>query len=389
MTTVSSERERIAATDIETMRVLVNGLALRLGGGGSFLVNQVAALAKVRGLALTVLATGAVAEMLRAACGPAVVVRERRERGAASRFVYEQCVLPWCALHYDVVYQPGGFALFASPRAQVVTNHNPHLFGTPARAFWRGRFPPRIALERLVGRASVRRAEAFVTLSEAFRMTVEEDLGARENVFVLRSAVPMFPSPSIDWPAEGMPVRPYVLTVAHDYVHKDWDGLVKVFCEHRDLPALVIVGAPRSPARARALERFATSSVGSDRVTLVGPVGDRTRLAQLYRGASCFVAHSFLEAGPLTPGEAILHELRVVASDIPAHREACDGRALFYDPADGEQLAATIRSALRDPRPASSPASLRSWTWADNARELATILRSAAAGTPRRWAMRP
>ncbi len=365
-------------------RVLVNAMAMQVGGGGTYIVEQLAALALQPGIDITAVASPEIAGRIRAACGPPVKVHGYAIQGVARRFAFEQLVLPWRARHFDVVYEPCGFAMFASPRPQVVTNQNPHHFPASARVFWRSRYPRalrwKLAIEWRVAHASVRRAEAFLLVSEAFKAMAEEDVGRRSNIHLLRSAAPNLTPPdscASRSVLEGLP-EPYVLTVAHDYFHKDWDGLIRAFQEHPDLPALVVVGACRDDTRERALNGLIDSGGDAQRIRLLGPVRDRERLAALYRGARCFLAHSFLEAGPLTPGEAKRFGLNLVASDIPPHREAGGFDARYYDPHSTDALAAAVRASLADePRGAADIHDLQ-WTWVDNAEALASHLRAVA-----------
>lgn len=377
----TAEADRLLASTDRPLRVLVNALAFRVGGGGSYAVGQLAELSKLEGLSLTIMAAPDIAQRLRATCHPSVRVRALPRRGLARRLLFEQLILPFRVRDHDVVYQAAGFAMFASPRPQAVTNQNAHHFGAAARAFTRKRYPRRLrarhAIQRRAAHASVRRAEAFITVSRAFQDTVEEDLGHRHNVHMLPSAAPPLPAaiPAAD---EGLGEEPYTLTVAHDYPHKDWDKLIRAFIEHRDLPRLAIAGQPRSEERRAQLARLINSSGAEDRILLLGELADRTRIAALYRGASCFVAHSFLEAGPMTPLEAITAGVRLVASDIPPHREAAARHAVYYDPRDLDGLAAAVRKVLNRTSPADPVDSGPHWTWADNARQLAAILRSIA-----------
>lgn len=366
-----------------SLRVLVNATALRVGGGSTFIVEQLAALTALPALKVTALATTDIAQRLRAACGPAICVQDVPERKLLRRVLHEQFVLPVRTRAYDVVYQPGGFAMFASLRPQAVTNQNPHHFPAEARAYWRQCYPQalrlRLAVEWRMAHASVRRAEAFIAVSEAFQYAIEQDLGRRDNLHLVRSAAPSLPAPATVPLDPGRDSGPYALTVAHDYIHKDWDGLIRTFREHHDLPRLVVVGAWRSEERRLQLERQFEANGDPDRVTLLGPIADRRRIAALYREATCFVAHSFLEAGPLTPGEALTNGVSLVASDIPPHREAGGVDAHYYNPSDLSGLAEAVRSAIAD-TPSAGPTASREaeWTWTDNATRLADILRSIA-----------
>lgn len=365
--------------DGSPLRVLVNAGGMGLGGGGTYLVEQLAALSRLDGVQITAVATQGLAERLRAACTDRARIRDLPAGSGAlpARLLFEQLVLPLRARAYDVVYLPGGFALFASPRPQVVGHQNAHHFGIANRAFWRQRYPTRLRLrleaEWRMAHASVRRAEAFVTVSAAFRDFVEEDLGRQANVHMIATVPPRLPEHAAPGDPFQLGDEPYVFVAAHDYHHKDWDGLIATFLEHRDLPRLVLAGAARSPERGASLRQM-VSGPDAGRVVLLGAVGDRSRLAALYRRATCFVAHSFLEAGPMTPGEAITNGLPLILTDITPHREAGGDYALYYDPRDRDALAAAVRRAAAGDMPAGAPPPVSTRTWDEHAAELAALL---------------
>ena len=86
------------------------------------------------------------------------------------------------------------------------------------------------------------------------------------------------------------------------------------------------------------------------------------------------MAHSYLEAFPLTPREAMVYGLPVAASDIPAHRELYGAPLHLYPPDDLAALAEAIQSAFRmSIEPAPRPPAGR--TWEDNAKELVEVFR--------------
>src|SRR4051794_15477988 len=115
------------------MRVLVNALAAGPGGGGTYAEEQLAALGDVSGIDLTVLATGTTADRLNEVCPAEVRIVKQPSRTLPVRLCYEQLVIPLLARSYDVVYSTGNFAMFGSPRPQVVTFQNPAHFGSRQR----------------------------------------------------------------------------------------------------------------------------------------------------------------------------------------------------------------------------------------------------------------
>jgi glycosyltransferase involved in cell wall biosynthesis len=356
------------------VRVVVNGVPFGVGGGGTYLLSQMIALSRRADVHATVYASGTLADRLAADC-PGVVVRQIHARPLVLRLLWEQLVLPLRARKTDVIYVPGNFSLLLSRNPQVLVLQNPHHFGNRARQLRKRLFPlpwrARLALESVAARGSVRRAYRVIAISNALAQTVEQDLGSVDHLRVIPSAPPERSSPSA---REG--AGDYALSVANDYPHKDWEGLIKAFLRSRDLPRLVLVGAARSADRLASL-RAHIEGVGPQRVQLLGLIDDPTRLDELYANAACYIAHSYLEAFPLTPFEALAHGLPVVASDIPSHREVCAEAATYYDPERPDELARAVKHVVRRPRPSGWPA-LMDRSWDDNAADLVAELAAAA-----------
>ena len=352
------------------LRVLVNAAAVRTGGGATLVVSQVTALARRPDLDLTVVAAGDVAARLERVGG--VRVRRPPTNSMLVRLLWEHLVLSLQARHFAVLYCAGNFALPLARVSQVVTMQNALHFGDAARQLRRGyprRLRVRLQIESALARLSARSASAVVAVSESLRAAMEQDVGQRQSIRVIASAMPVLPQPR----ACGEP-RPYVLSVADDHPHKDWDALVALFSEHSDLPPLVAVGAFVGARRQR-LEQIAAPG----RVRFRGVVDDAADLAGLYASAACCVVHSRLESFGFTPLEAMAAGVPVVASDIPAHREVCGDDVLYYDPNDMGELGRLVRQAVETHWPVtSSPLRMRPWTWDENAAELAAVLHAAA-----------
>jgi glycosyltransferase involved in cell wall biosynthesis len=347
--------------------VLVDAVSARRGGGATFLFEQLRSLELLANTRLTILITAPAHAAVHEIC-PHSEVRSWPVRPLPLRILREQTTIPSRAGHYDVLYVPGNFAIARGRAPQVLVLQSLWHFGEQARAV-RARcdrpMRTRLAAESLAARASVRKAERVICVSETMRSCVVEDLGELEKISVVSPAPPRLP-------AEGGRERltgEYVLSVGTDLPHKDWTGLIHVFERHRELPPLVLVGW--SP-RARRLE-LASSG---DRVRLLGPVIDRAELASLYRHATCALAHSHLESYGITAIEALSVGVPLAASDIPAHREFCGSAAHYYDPCDGDALAAAIAEAIRT-GPAATKAPALALTWAENAAMTAATMRSA------------
>lgn len=362
----------MTARNAQPLRVTIVALSARTGGGGTHLTSQAVALAARDGLEVTVHASTELADRLRAAEGALRVVEHPRYP-LARRLVVEQILLLRQYRASDVVFLPGNTGLLFSRVPQVICQQNAWYFTDEVRAFRRRRcsrrMRARLAVESAMARLSIRRADRVIMVSESLLRAVEADLGAVPNARVILSAPPSQPVVGQSVPSDG----PYVLAVAPDDPHKDLDGLVSAWRRHADLPPLVIVGRSSDERRA-ALTRDT-----ADRVRMEGQVEDRARLAALYAGASCVVAHSWFESFGLTPAESLRSGTAVAATDLPAHREVCGDAAVYYAPGDPDALAAAVRTAVAagPPRPgARGPVLERSWD--ENAAELALELAAAA-----------
>jgi glycosyltransferase involved in cell wall biosynthesis len=351
-----------------TLNVLVDAVSARGSGGATFLFEQLRSLEKIDDVRLTVITTDAA----RATALTDSVVASWPVRPLPLRILREQATLPRRASDYDVVYMPGNFGLARTVTPQVLVLQNAWHFGQEgrlARRRWPRAMQMRLAVESIAARASVRKAERVICVSETMRSCVVEDMGNLEKITVAPSAPPRFP------PGGRRSGRrdPYVLSVGVDLPHKDWTGVVSAFAHETNLPPLWLVG-PCSPTRRRELEK--RSEDGSIRV--LGPVSDRRELAELYSNATCTIAHSHLESYGFTGVEALSEGSPLAASDIPAHREFCGAAAHYYDPRDHRALVTAVREAIgAGPPTVAAPA--QAFTWEGNASMTGEALREAAA----------
>lgn len=352
------------------LQVLVDGASAGIGGGATYLVQQISAIDQLCAVDLTVYAPAPVIPSLREAC-PRARIRAAPRAPLPLRLLWEQLVLPVRASRYDLVYLVGNFALFLSPRPQVLTLQNSHHFGARSRAvrraFFRVPMRLRLMLESGLARASVRRADRVLAVSNAMRDAVEEDLGVGAGVSTVPSAPTL--SPRLNGPpAQGT----YVLSIAHDYFHKDWEGLIAAFAERTEMPPLWLVGAPRNARRIPSLATQLEARGARGRIIFLGEVRDRSALARLVAGATAYVAHSHLESFNFTPYEAMSFNIPVAASDIPAHREICGDAATFYSAGDPDALAEALACAIARSGPTPTAPYLNR-RWSDNASELVQL----------------
>jgi glycosyltransferase involved in cell wall biosynthesis len=107
---------------------------------------------------------------------------------------------------------------------------------------------------------------------------------------------------------------------------------------------------------------------------------DEQELIAIYRGARFAVFPSLYEGFGMPLLEAMASAVPVLASDIPAHREALSDAALFFEPRDEDGLAQRMRDLFEDSalrRGLAEKGRQRSlcFTWEASAAELARIYR--------------
>lgn len=89
----------------------------------------------------------------------------------------------------------------------------------------------------------------------------------------------------------------------------------------------------------------ADAPAAADNLIFTGRLTD-TEIAALERRARAFVFPSLYEGFGIPPLEAMTQGCPVLASDIPAVREACGEAALYFDPHDRDSLASAMRRIM-------------------------------------------
>lgn len=352
-------------------RVLVDALSARVGGGLSYLVEQLGAVERVRpDLDLHVLVAPWNESLLRPHLRSRIV--PVRLPNVPARFAWEQTVLPLRARHHDLLYCPGNFCPLAPGGTPIVlTVQNSNYFGA-ARHHPHNRAPGRRGKVALA-QASARRADAVVLISHTLESQVVEDLGPRDSFEVLHSGAPTWPDEPSERPLPA-PEGTYLISVANDYPHKRLELVVAAWARAcaDGTTDLVLAGDIAEERRTR-LRAAAGAHV--DRLHLLGPVADRAWLRDLVAGAVAQVSASVQEAFPLGPAEAGSVGTPLVLTDLPSHREVAMGHGRLVPPDDLDALASALAAAV-----AEGGRDRWSWptTWDDHARALVALWERAA-----------
>ena len=282
-----------------------------------------------------------------------VLVRRHRVPVPSRHFGVSPAV--WAALvrhrnRYDVVHAHGYHS--AAPLAATMAGASPLVF-TP-HYHGTGHSPLRKAIHipyRAAGAAMAARSRRIICVSRA-----EADLflthfpSARARVTVIPNGVDLERITA----AEPFPdAGPVVLTGGRLQSYKQIDRIVEAMA--LTPPGLRLVVTGDGPERG-ALEALADERGVREKVRFIGRVEPDT-LYRWYAGADVFCSMSSNEAMPVTILELLAAGARVVASDIPAHRDIRErtAGAIALVPLDAgpEVLARALGHALNEsPAPA-------------------------------------
>ena len=328
----------------------------RVGGAEHMLYNL------LRGLA----ASGADLGVLCAAesnLDPAFVAELRNAKsgellacggGDGSRFIAEQRACLATSLSADAILFTNYFVPPIVPRRlgravavmhDVQFRHFPAYFSPKKRAW----------LTASQGFA-MRRADTIVAISDFVRRDLLRIYGARYERKVVT-----IPNP-ISWDRFGPPSparpldRPYILSVAAQYAHKNLDTLLRAFAavarRNRDV-MLVFCGQAYGglrgvKAEASGLQALVAELGLQDRVVMTGYVDDRS-LGTWYRHAELFAFPSLFEGFGMPAAEAIGFGLPTLTSNTTALPEVTQGLATYVDaPRCSDAWASLMLEMLRD-----------------------------------------
>lgn len=134
----------------------------------------------------------------------------------------------------------------------------------------------------------------------------------------------------------------YILGVGSVKPNKNYELLGRAMALLPDYPLPVAI------AGAKDIGIFRDAAVLPDSFRFLGFVSD-AELAALYRHAAWFVFPSLYEGFGLPAVEAMANSCPVLAARAASIPEVCGDAALYFDPHDPAELAATLRRVQREP----------------------------------------
>lgn len=146
----------------------------------------------------------------------------------------------------------------------------------------------------------------------------------------------------------------YILDINTLRKYKNAGVLVKAFNDIKhDYPSLKLYIKGKDFDYQATLEELVKELGLGERVIIDAENRDSEEIAWLFNHAKIFVTPSLMEGFGLTPVEAAMAKVPVIASDIDTLREILGDCAVFFNPHSSTELASLLRQHLDNPLPES------------------------------------
>ncbi|MBW1697360.1 MAG: glycosyltransferase family 4 protein [Deltaproteobacteria bacterium] len=304
------------------------------------------------------------------------------------RIIREQTELPVrvCRARIDVLWSPGYTAPFFSPCPQVTTIHDMQYRRHPEDLSLLARLATHVLVT-----AAARRSCRIITQSEFSKKEILRFTGVPSHKVypILLAASPEFAEdPEISNAVvhnydDPHSKKPYILSVANSYPHKNLHTLVEAFgkitdrCSHN----LVLIGLPRMGEKK--LQDSINRIPGKNRIIRIDRASTEELIAW-YRSADLFVFPSLYEGFGLPVLEAMMAGTPVVTTKMGSIPEVGGEHVVYADPPDARTIAGRILEVLdwertrRHSWVAAARAHASKFTWEETARKTLEVLRRGA-----------
>lgn len=337
------------------MKILINALSARVGGGKTYLINLLRNLPDDPSLQLLIYAPSSLDLPLDARI-------ERRNLDAAvnnplRRLVWERLALPGILKRerIDVLFCPGGLVNTGVPAGcRIVTMfRNMQPFDPEAvKVIPWGLLRLRTLLLKGAMLRSMRRADLVIFISHFARGVVESLIPISSGVTIPHGVPEIFKTAGAALPRPAyLPDGKCILYVSRFEPYKHHlevvQGYAKLPEALRNEYRLILVGEPLSPQTER-VEREIRERDLSERIHVVGGVEYGT-LPGAYRNSDMILFASSCENCPNILLEALGAGRPTLTSDIEPMPEFAADAALYFAPGDPDSIAAAITKMAQNP----------------------------------------
>jgi glycosyltransferase involved in cell wall biosynthesis len=360
------------------IRVLVNGLHSKTGGGLTYLRNVLPLLERQPGVEVHLCIHESQEALLPKGLKRTHVHLFGFRQGFWRLLWEEQVVIPRLArlLGADVTFSPANMGPMLAPNGVVLLRNAPGVVRIERRMHKWGYW----ILLYLATFLSVVTARRAIAVSEYAKRALAFGPLRRKVTVVHHGIAKVFGPPAAD--VRGTDT---VLAVSDIYIQKNFDRLIEAFArlreERRDL-RLVIAGQPIDADYFADLQAQVRALGVEDAVEFTGRV-DLDVLVDLYRRCAVFVFPSTVETfgNPLV--EAMASGAPIASSDAAAMPEVVGDAAILFDPDSVDAITAAAKRllddrALCDDLSAKAVERAKAFSWEKTVAGTAAVLREAA-----------
>lgn len=362
------------------IRVLVNGIHAKSGGGVTYLRNILPILAEDGDLETHLLLHRDQSELYGLLSEKVRVHLLEFDNRFFPALVWEQLALPFVArsMSADVTFSPANYGPLFAPNRVIVLRNSLAVVGRETRIsrrfYW-------IGLALMTGLSLLTSTKA-IAVSRYARNALTFGFGSRlrDRVTIVNHGVnPVFS------PDDAVDREPHLLAVSDIYIQKNFHTLIEAMAAvHRRRPEIKLKIAGRSidAGYMKELQERIAELKLTDVVEFLGEkrTGD---LLELYRRCLVFVFPSTVETfgNPLV--EAMACGAPIACSNTAAMPEIVGDAAEFFSPLDAGEMASRILAIAGDPalrRELGLRARKRAagYSWSRAASETADVIKSAA-----------
>lgn len=338
------------------MKIGINGLAAKTGGGVTYLQNLVTNILELSEHSVHFFISATAREKFNLPTDTDLLTVESIDASdTGSRLWYEQTVLPRCIVreNIDLLYSPSEIPVLWCPCTQFVANQNPNLYyDINVEKSLRQRVRERVLSGALEAAQLISEGTIFVSESSKRKATRELRIG-EDNAYSVQHGVD---SAFANAPTNDAEVPPaeceYILLVSTVYKHKNVHNLITAYARlppatRREHP-LVVVGSKTVEAEyTREVENLASELGVAENVSLVGRASEAA-VRSYYSNAHLFVFPSLIESFGLPVLEAMAAGVPVAASANASIPEVGGDAAVYFDPEDPDQMSVVIERVLDD-----------------------------------------
>lgn len=339
------------------MRLLLNAVNLRAGGGKSVLSNFLRALCEIdHGHEVVGLVPGG--ERLEELSGPRMrIVNGPEIKNASVRPLYERLWVQrqMASIAPDVLFSMGNLAIPAAV-PQLLLFHWSYAVYPDSPVWhtmdWRSRYYRRLRLHAF--RRSLRHATWIAAQTATARFRLEKLYGLAGRVHVVPNAVSLFDceDATIEMPGlgRGGSDERVLLCLTRYYPHKNLEVLVRlarlVRAERVPMRIVLTISGDQHPRAAQLLATIEREGLG-EILYNIGPVG-MDEVPALYRSVDGMILPTLLESFSGTYVESMHYRVPIFTSDLDFARDVCGDVAYYFDPVDEESLYSIITTAFQD-----------------------------------------